>query len=221
MCDQGADGGVSEIAEQKLKGIIVLREVVEDWEWVVADEEGEQLMQMAEACVVAFWFSQDLEAEGHQLLLLQLNRSLLLRLILFVVELKEPLGLALDPTLQLLGDVCSLGRVLLLLLLEEQLCDGGLFIGKDLSDGMGGGLDGEVVEFLVVDVEGEGDHAAGEGPMGAAVLDELVQVVADLLGDALRLEKFLCRDVVAAQQGLKCPRFVHLNHSARTFFKSV
>lgn len=39
--DQGADGGVPEIAEQKLKGIIVLGEVVKDGEWVVADEEGE------------------------------------------------------------------------------------------------------------------------------------------------------------------------------------
>lgn len=39
--DQGADGGVPEIAEQKLKGIIVLGEVVKDGEWVVSDEEGE------------------------------------------------------------------------------------------------------------------------------------------------------------------------------------
>lgn len=178
-------------------------------------------MQMAEAGVVALRFSQDLEAEGHQLLLLQLNRSLLLRLILIVIELKEPLGLALDPALQLLGDVGSLARVLRLLLLEEQLGNGRLLVGEDLGDGMGRGLDCEVVEFQVVDVEREGDHATGEGAMGAAVLDELVQVVADLLGDALRLEKFLCRDVVAAQQGLKCPRFVHLSYSTRTFFKSV
>lgn len=39
--DEGADRGVSEVAEQKLKGIIVLGEVVKDGEWVVADEEGE------------------------------------------------------------------------------------------------------------------------------------------------------------------------------------
>lgn len=76
---------------------------------------------------------------------------------------------------------------------------------------MGCGLDGEVLEFVMVDVECECDHAAGERAMSAAVLDELVQVVADLLCDSLRLEKFLCRDVMATQQGLKCPRFVHLN----------
>lgn len=174
---------------------------------------------MAEAGAVALWFSQDLEAEGHQLLLLQLNWSLLLRLILIVIELKEPLGLALDAALQLLGDVSSFA--FLLLLLEEQLSDCGLFVGKHLGDGMSGGLESEVLEVVMVDVECEGDHAAGKGPMGAAVLDEPLQVVTDLLGDALRLEKFLCRDVVATQQGLKCPRFVHLSRSTRTFFKSV
>lgn len=199
----------------------MLREVVQDGKRVVADEEGEQLMQMAKAGVVPLRLPQDLEAERHQLLLLQLHRSLLLRLILILVELKEPLRLALDAALQLLGDVSALGRALLLRLLEEELCDGGLLVGEDLSDGMGGGLEGEVLEFGVVDVEGEGDHAAGEGTVGAAVADELVQVVTDLLGDPLRLEKFLCGDVVAAQQGLKCPRFVHLSRSGGTFFKSV
>jgi hypothetical protein len=72
-----------------LKVIGVFLEVLEDWEWVVPDEEGVDLVEVAEASVVAFRVSQDVETEGDQFQFFEFGRPLLLSLFLLIVVKAE------------------------------------------------------------------------------------------------------------------------------------
>ena len=72
-------------------------EISEDWEGVVPDEEGVDLMQVSQTGLIAVWVVQDLQTHPYKFLSLQFNCPLLFRLFGFiVVKIEEPLGLALD-----------------------------------------------------------------------------------------------------------------------------
>ena len=164
-------------------------------------------MQVSQAGLVPLRVPQDLQTHPHQLLPLQLHCPLLLgRLGLVVVEIEEPLGLALDAALQFLGDVRGVrGRRL-----EEEIGDGCLLVGEHLVDGVRGGFGGGVFEFGVGDVESECEHAVSEDAVPADIVGEAVEVGADLLGNAWDLEELVSGDVVVAQQTVERAGLIHL-----------
>ena len=53
------------------------------------DEDGVDFVEVAEAGVVALWIPQDLEAQGGQFELLELNWPLLLSLLLLIIVKTE------------------------------------------------------------------------------------------------------------------------------------
>jgi hypothetical protein len=103
----------------------------------------------------------------------------------------------LDASIQLLRNVSTFSSRFWLLF-KKELGNCGLFVGEDFGDGMCSRLESEIFEISVGYIESEDYHSAGKDAVRTTIANELVQVVADLLGDSLRLEKLLSRDFVTA-----------------------
>ena len=139
-------------------------EVGEHGDGLVPDEEREHFLEMAQAGLVLLWVSQDLEAEGDQLVPVDFNRPGFLTyfiLLLVGLEVEQPLCLGLDVLGYLLLDLAEVLFVLGLGL-EEKLDDLVFLIAEDLVGCVGGPLGLDVVEVLVGDVVGERDHLMRE-----------------------------------------------------------
>ena len=69
---------------------------------------------------------------------------------------------------------------------------------------------------MVGNVEGEGDHALRKGLVGAAVVDEAIEIIFDLLSDGWDVEKLIRSDCVIPHKGYEGARLFHLRNTSTT-----